>query len=489
MANEGKKIVVIGAGIGGTGAAALLQNRGNQVTLLERNPFVGGKCTSFDKQGFVCDYAFHIFATGNSGPLGEINRRVGGDLKWHKTHPMGKILFQDKGWFTIPESPKWVVPYGGMAFAKGVIRPNIFNLLYKSLKNHGVLGLLQTMVDIARRDEAFLQTLDDISMRDFLLQFTDDVTMHRLMSIFAFLLVVIPYTEASAGEMLFCLVEMLMKGNMSYPAGGARSISDSYCKAFLRDGGQLRTGCKVKRILVSGGRVRGVETEEGEELMADIVISNAGIKTTVDLAGEDQFPTEYVSYVKDLKYSKSANVIKLGLDTKLPEVPKHFFQYMPWQSPADLKEFIEQGMDPADDSFVIIKSTDWDPAMAPEGKEIIIAGKIGPSEVNSENVKFCDDILDTAERSLFSVFPRIKNHIEWEQRATIKQTAAVTGRATGECIGLSQCVGQTGVNKPKVITPIKDLLLVGSDAGARGVGTEQAAASALHVSYLASGRL
>ena len=55
MASREKKVVVIGSGVGGAGVAALLQARGHQVTLLERNEFHGGKCWTFSKNGFLVD--------------------------------------------------------------------------------------------------------------------------------------------------------------------------------------------------------------------------------------------------------------------------------------------------------------------------------------------------------------------------------------------------------------------------------------------------
>ncbi|HQP29825.1 MAG TPA: FAD-dependent oxidoreductase, partial [Deltaproteobacteria bacterium] len=342
MAPSGKRIVVIGAGVGGAGVAALLQARGHSVTLLERNLYVGGKCTSLEKNGYVCDYAFHLYSMGEAGPLGEINRRVRGELRWLRARPMGKMFFQDRGWMTLPATLGTALPYLGLAYAKGVLRPSVIKMLRSSVRNFGVMGLLDTVAKIARADAGFLHTIDRMSMRDFLLQFTDDKTMHRIMGIFSFLLVVIPYSEASAGEMLWCLVNMFSKSSLGYPQGGAREIAGSYARAFLRDGGSLRQGCAVKRILVRDGKARGVETEEGEQIPADVVISNAGIKSTLELAGEDQFPAEYASYVKNLKYSRSANIIKYGLDCTLPEVPRYFFQYMPAQSARQLDDFLEK---------------------------------------------------------------------------------------------------------------------------------------------------
>ena len=44
-----KKVVVIGTGIGGAGVAALLAAKGHEVTLLEKNAFIGGKCSTFER--------------------------------------------------------------------------------------------------------------------------------------------------------------------------------------------------------------------------------------------------------------------------------------------------------------------------------------------------------------------------------------------------------------------------------------------------------
>ena len=93
-------------------------------------------------------------------------------------------------------------------------------------------------------------------------------------------------------------------------------------------------------------------------------------------------------------------------------------------------------------------------------------------------------ILDVGEQKLFEIFPKMEKNVEWRVRTTIKDTAALTGKPTGECIGIAQCVGQTGMYKPKSESPVKGLILAGCDAGARGVGTEQAASSGIYAATL-----
>ena len=91
-------------------------------------------------------------------------------------------------------------------------------------------------------------------------------------------------------------------------------------------------------------------------------------------------------------------------------------------------------------------------------------GVPGPIDVNPETVEHCERILDRAEARLFEIFPRIKRATSSGACApTIAHTAKITGKKhrTGECIGLGQHVGQTGVHRPTNRTPVSGLWLVG----------------------------
>src|SRR5690349_4692790 len=52
---QSDRVVVIGGGLGGLAAACTLAARGHRVTLLERNPWLGGKAAVLESNGFRFD--------------------------------------------------------------------------------------------------------------------------------------------------------------------------------------------------------------------------------------------------------------------------------------------------------------------------------------------------------------------------------------------------------------------------------------------------
>ena len=62
-------------------------------------------------------------------------------------------------------------------------------------------------------------------------------------------------------------------GNWGFPEGGMGAVADAIERSARSFGAEIRTDARVARTLVTGGRVRGVVLEGGEEILAPVVVT------------------------------------------------------------------------------------------------------------------------------------------------------------------------------------------------------------------------
>lgn len=500
---EKLKVVVIGSGMGGSGVAALLQHGGFEVTLLEKNPFPGGKCHTFEKEGMIVDAGVHMISRGPNGPINLLNNMVKGDLQWVSRRQI--ITFQLGGKYNLPYRqsvfdpimlPKWALGVvnaskdglpGAGAPRDGAAQriQKMFNRLFKVVKEYGGFSnLIREFAGLLSQNEVFFSDLDEMTIRDFINGFTDNVPAHQIAAYASMIFMVLPYSEASAGEFLWCAVRQMAKASVSVPLGGARAMPAAFIDAMIRDGGKLELGAEADDIIVNSGQVKGVKTADGREFPADLIVSNAGIKLTCAMVGKENLPEEYLGRAEGLRYSNSYITRKYGLSKKCIDVGSAGFFHVANVEPASMFDHLNTGDAPTDVQLFTTIPTEVDHTIAKPGEQLVIMGVPGPVDGSKESSGHCDKILEAGERRLFELFPEVEKNTTWSMKTDTHYYAKLTGKPTGDCIGLGQHVGQTGVNKPKVQMPVKGLYLVGCDAGARGVGTEQAAESAIRVAKL-----
>jgi phytoene dehydrogenase-like protein len=463
-----KKIVVIGSGVGGSGLGALLANKGFDVTVLERNAYVGGKAAGFEKDGFIFDMGAHYNARGERGPLGEITRRIGGDLCFMKPDPFMRLQLLHS--MDVPVDISSLKERLKLALTAGIP-------LYKGLP---AFKLINSMLNIRREKDA--EPYDGMRLRDYINSFTQDQSLHKMITMFCWLLLAVPYTEASAGEFMWCFSTWFNDAGCSYPKGSFREIAGSFIRSLQAYGGSISLNSPVNKIEITDGKVKGVYAK-GEFIEADIVVSNAGLVNTVKLAGESHFHPAYVKRAFALKNSWSGVTVKYALDEILFDIP---IIMVGWG-----KEAMDLNILPSEVEKDIVGEhpiifmpipSQADPDLAPKGKQLAIACCFAPSEREKDD--YCDRLVDKLDQIVKRRFPEIPKHTLWEMKTTPKNARAASGRIHGDAIGLAQTYDQCGKNRPDPRMPIKNLYLVGTDAGGRGVGVDMAGDSALKVSAM-----
>lgn len=486
------RAVVVGSGIGGAAATLLLAEAGIPTTLIEKNRRIGGSCSGYEKQGFRIDIGTHMFCRGIKGPLGDVLRRVGeeGAIEFRRTRDIAELRFPARG----PEGG----PQPGQSSGE-VTRipvPADMQRMPRFVWELGrALDLSPREAARAARLFAHILTISDAealawndrTVEDFIRPFTDHAPT---IGVFGFLLglyFILPYWEVSAGEALWSFRRMIRDNALSYPKGGSIAIPGAYCRLAEARGAEVRTGVGVKRIVVEGGRTRGVELADGSFIPARIVISTSSLRTTVTrLVGEAHFPPEYVARARSIKGSFIAVQAKIGLRKKLVSAgalvggvgEKVDLLNL---STSDLKamfESVAEGRVPPVVPFYCPVPTNFDPDLAPPGHQLLTVCALAPTS----DVALTDPGSAWEEamlRTLRRVVPGLDEHTLFVDRFSVDFIEQWIGKEFGPAVSTGQTPDQVGKRRPPVFTPVRGLYMAGCSAGGRGVGTELAAQSAI----------
>jgi phytoene dehydrogenase-like protein len=107
-------------------------------------------------------------------------------------------------------------------------------------------------------------------------------------------------------------------GNWGFQEGGMGAVSAAIERAARSHGAEIRTGARVARVIVEGGRAAGVVLDNGDEIRARVVVSTLHPRTAfLDHVGESNLPADFV---RDIQHWKTrSGVVKINL--ALGELP------------------------------------------------------------------------------------------------------------------------------------------------------------------------
>ena len=478
--------VVIGSGIGGSAAALLLAHAGIPTTLVEKNRRVGGSCSGYEKQGYKIDVGTHMFCRGARGPLGDVLRRVGepGAVDFVRTRDIAELRF---------------VPPEGRRRHGGVLRVPIPASLARmpafvvelaralELSPREMARAARLFTHMLTMSDAEVARWDDRTIEEFVLPYTESAPV---IGVFGFLLglyFILPYWEVSAGEAIYCFRKMARDNSLSYPRGGSIAIPSAYVRLAEARGAVVRTGVGVRRVVVPGGRVAGVELEDGSVIPASIVVSTSSLRTTVTkLVGEAHFPAAYVERAKNVRGSFIAVQAKIGLKKKLVDAGCIVGGVgegvdLASVSTDDMKVMFTHllnGEVPPIVPFYCPVPTNFDPSLAPPGHQLLTVCAVAPTS----DVVLKDPAHRWEEAMLHAirrVVPGLDEHLDFVDTFDVGFIERWIGKEFGPAVSTGQTPDQVGKRRPPVSTPVRGLYLAGCNAGGRGVGTELAAASAL----------
>ena len=203
------------------------------------------------------------------------------------------------------------------------------------------------------------------------------------------------------------------RGLWGFVRGGMGAISESIARSARSKGAEIRVGAPVERILVTGGRVRGVVLEGGEEIEAPIVASNLDPHVTfLKLLGEGDLDPDFRESIRRFRIEGTSLKINLAL-SGVPD-----FKALPGAGPQHRAtmhicpsiEYIERAWDDAKYGrpsqrplLEMTMPTMYDPSLAPPGHHIMgIFIQYAPYTLHNlkwDDIRepFADHVLDLIE--------------------------------------------------------------------------------------------
>jgi len=160
--------------------------------------------------------------------------------------------------------------------------------------------------------------------------------------------------------------------------GGMGAISKAIANACEANGGEIRKNAGVSRVLVKNGKAAGVVLDNGDELTANIVVSNLDARRTFTrLFERDDLPEGIYDRAKNFKIRGSSGKVNIALSgmPKFTGLPDNRYIDRGGQTFTGSLETMERAYDCwkrgrwSDDPFIesIIPSA-WDPTVAPPGQ-------------------------------------------------------------------------------------------------------------------------
>jgi len=465
-----KKIVVVGAGFAGLSAAGFLAKAGHQVTILEKNNWVGGRAQVLEKDGFRFDM----------GP----------------------------SWYLMPaEHDKWFAQMGYARedfYTLERLSPN-YKVYFNNTDNFDVSSDISEVKNLFERYEpGSAHKLDkyltecafryDFAMKNFIYRNYSSVRdMITEKTVFAavklglfssyksivhryfrhpFLRAILEYPVVFLGSRasqtpgvytLMSHVDLVM--GVYYPAGGFSRVVESMAEVVREKGVDIKLESAVVGLNICSGLIQSVRYHEdgvSKQIECDLIVNAADYQWFESQLLEEKLRTISRKSWSRKKLAPSALCFYIGVDKKLTGLHHHtFFFDADWDAHFEAVYGAKQHWAKKPLFYAHVPSL-TDMHVAPTGKEalfILVPCAPGIQDTPEIRAEFFNQTIDRMEQLTGQ---EIRPHILFRESYCIQDFERDYNSFLGNAFGLGHTLLQTGpLRPPNRSTKIPNLYFCG----------------------------
>ena len=464
-ARDAYDAIVVGAGLGGLTAAALLARAGRRVLVLERHDRPGGYAHAVRRRGYRFDSAVHV--VGGCEP-----RPFEGAGLIHRV--LGALGVRERCEF-VRVDPAYRVEWPGFALEAPAELERFVEAYVERFpaEDKGIRGFVSDCLAIRTetlRAEESANPFERPERFPLLLRYRRATLAQVLADRIAdpaaraALAALWPYLGLPPARVSFLYFASML---MSYVADGTyycrgsfQTLAEALVAALVARGGELTLRSPVRRILVESGRAAGVVLENGQCVRAPLVVSNGDARQTLfELVGAEHFPPRYRERVTSASASISGFVVYAATtrDLARDELAHETFLYAGPEHEAAFAGSLagEPGW------LSVTLPSLLDPGLAPAGEHVLVLttliGARAAADWRDAKPRVEAALLRQLERRL----PGVARELRFVESATPRTFERYTRNGGGALYGFDVTPQQVGPGRLDNETPVPGLLLAG----------------------------
>jgi all-trans-retinol 13,14-reductase len=472
-------VIIIGSGLGGLSCGAAIARQGFRPLILEQHYQPGGYATTFKRPGgFEFDVSLHSTVVGERDGIPNL---IPGfpeikDVEFVPHPNLYRAIFPDYD-FRVPQKD-----------VQGYIK---ILADYFPKEEDGLKGLIEDMQGLRNDINKLMQLKGNVDMSTFPADFPHlfknysqtwgqmvdarlkDEKLKALVSVL-WGYYGLPPSRLASFYYAMPTIGYLEAGGY-YAKGKSQKISNAFVKFINEHGGKVLLNSKVTKILMKDSTAYGVETKDGKEYTAKVIVSNANAYSTFHtLINPDESLKDYMAKMDTYTVSLSLMQVFLGLKKDLVSASgikdTEIFVSTDYDVESDFLNAVKADVENC--SFGITLYDNIYKGYSPKGKNILtltisqgydhwkeyeedyLKGK--KTAYKKEKERMANILIKRAEKALL---PGLSKAIEIMEIGTPLTNMRYTGNYRGAVYGWDQTLDNSMPRRMPITTPIKNLYL------------------------------